>query len=387
MTKKHYSIAILIAAICSMSNISALTANATGMYILSPARRLESMMYCNSDGSYSGASPYKLTEGENGAAILTSGKEKALNILVITDGTPLEEYELSSSEVREQNAVFSGVHEIDYTYDAVMNFFDDETRQKIESYGENVRFYQFSHDTMPNGLPDAVNREIRSKMLENHHILDAIVYTEQLSFHARFSGNIVAHPSELCKTDKTRYTELLNQTIDDVKQIQAECKALRTDWDADVAEYVSTHDTQQLTESELNIALQEAGIQSDYELMKKGYEYAEKLEQVSEGAFAGAQAGFIETWDVKVTLSGNSCWDGIGNVNDDDVINSADASCILTASAKLGTGQSDSFTDAQKNSADVNADGKINAADAVLILQYTAVSGSGENISIASFAK
>lgn len=387
MAKKHYNVAILIAAICSMSNLSILKANATGMYILSPAKRLESMMYCNSDGTYSGASPYELTEGENGAAILTSGKEKALNILVITDGTPLEEYELSSSEVRSSNAVFSGVHEIDYVYDDVMDFFDDETRQKIASYGENVRFYQFSHDTMPNGAPDAVNREIRSMMLENHHILDAIVYTEQLSFHAKFSGNIVAHPSELCGTDHARYTELVNQNADAMKQIQAECKALLDDWNADVAEWESTHDIQQLTDSELIIALQEAGIQSDYELMKQGYEYAEKLEQASKGAFAGAQAGFVEAGNVKVTLSGNSCWDGIGNVNDDDVINAADASCVLLAAAEYGTGQSDSFTDTQRISADVNADGEINASDAVSILQYAAVSGSGQNITIADFAK
>ncbi len=67
----------------------------------------------------------------------------------------------------------------------------------------------------------------------------------------------------------------------------------------------------------------------------------------------------------------------LGNLNGDDAINAKDATMILIAAARLGTGGATGFTDEQANAADVNSDGAINAKDATAVLRYAAAVGTG----------
>lgn len=67
----------------------------------------------------------------------------------------------------------------------------------------------------------------------------------------------------------------------------------------------------------------------------------------------------------------------LGDVNQDGVVNAADASQILIEAAAIGAGKNASFTQVQNYSADVNGDGSINAGDASFILQYAAYQGVG----------
>lgn len=66
-----------------------------------------------------------------------------------------------------------------------------------------------------------------------------------------------------------------------------------------------------------------------------------------------------------------------GDVNGDDVINSADAAAILMEAARTGAGFDESFSPDTFKLADVNGDGKISSADASLILTYAAQDGAG----------
>ncbi|MBR2085732.1 MAG: hypothetical protein IJ906_01100, partial [Oscillospiraceae bacterium] len=67
----------------------------------------------------------------------------------------------------------------------------------------------------------------------------------------------------------------------------------------------------------------------------------------------------------------------LGDVNRDGSINAKDASEVLIASAKAGTGQHLGLTDVQQKAADVDRDGNINAVDASWILLYAAAIGTG----------
>lgn len=68
----------------------------------------------------------------------------------------------------------------------------------------------------------------------------------------------------------------------------------------------------------------------------------------------------------------------LGDLNQDNVINSEDAALVLQTAAMLGVGGGDNLNVGQEYSADVNGDGKINSEDASWILQYSAATGSGE---------
>ena len=75
----------------------------------------------------------------------------------------------------------------------------------------------------------------------------------------------------------------------------------------------------------------------------------------------------------------------LGDVNGDSDINAKDATMILIAAAKVGTGGVTGLTVEQEKTADVNADGMINAKDANTILRYAATVGTGAKAKIADF--
>lgn len=67
----------------------------------------------------------------------------------------------------------------------------------------------------------------------------------------------------------------------------------------------------------------------------------------------------------------------LGDVNENSVVDAADAARLLTAAAATGSGGSSGLTAQQEKNADVNRSGGFDAADAALILQYAAAVGSG----------
>ncbi|MCR5717459.1 MAG: dockerin type I repeat-containing protein [Oscillospiraceae bacterium] len=67
----------------------------------------------------------------------------------------------------------------------------------------------------------------------------------------------------------------------------------------------------------------------------------------------------------------------LGDVNQDGSVNASDATMVLIAAARLGTGTDPKLTASQKRAADVNQDGVINAVDATFILRHAAAVGTG----------
>ncbi len=67
----------------------------------------------------------------------------------------------------------------------------------------------------------------------------------------------------------------------------------------------------------------------------------------------------------------------IGDVNSDSIINAKDATEILIAAAKIGTGNPNDLSKEQEAVADVNDDGAINAIDATIVLRYASAVGTG----------
>ncbi|MBQ8010009.1 MAG: leucine-rich repeat protein [Oscillospiraceae bacterium] len=67
----------------------------------------------------------------------------------------------------------------------------------------------------------------------------------------------------------------------------------------------------------------------------------------------------------------------LGDVNQDNVVDSLDAANILIAAALVGADMDSGLSDAQKIAADTNKNGTFGAEDAALVLQYAAAVGSG----------
>lgn len=67
----------------------------------------------------------------------------------------------------------------------------------------------------------------------------------------------------------------------------------------------------------------------------------------------------------------------MGDVNGDALIDSRDASAVLSEYARTSTNQAASFTEMQTKAADVNGDGKVNSVDASKILAYYALTATG----------
>ena len=70
----------------------------------------------------------------------------------------------------------------------------------------------------------------------------------------------------------------------------------------------------------------------------------------------------------------------LGDTNNDNMVNSSDASNVLVEYSNLSTGKPSTFSDEQKIAADVNSDGKIDASDASLILVYYSYVSTGGTI-------
>lgn len=68
----------------------------------------------------------------------------------------------------------------------------------------------------------------------------------------------------------------------------------------------------------------------------------------------------------------------LGDVNQDDSVNSSDASLVLEEYSRLQTGNPSSFTATKRDSADVNKDGRIDSTDASKILEYYAEASTGK---------
>ena len=79
-----------------------------------------------------------------------------------------------------------------------------------------------------------------------------------------------------------------------------------------------------------------------------------------------------------------SAWDGVGDMNEDGVVNAEDATAILIEAAKGGTGNG-TLTKYDAQFADVNSDGIVNAKDATIILCYSAAKGAGSALTLEEY--
>ena len=77
----------------------------------------------------------------------------------------------------------------------------------------------------------------------------------------------------------------------------------------------------------------------------------------------------------------------LGDVNEDGMINSSDATAILVAYSAMSTGEPSGLTDAQIIAADVDFNDKIDASDATEVLQYYSYLSTGGKDSPDQFFK
>ncbi|MBE6861452.1 MAG: hypothetical protein E7497_00935 [Ruminococcus sp.] len=89
-----------------------------------------------------------------------------------------------------------------------------------------------------------------------------------------------------------------------------------------------------------------------------------------------AQA-YAEKYGYKFESLGEYVETILGDIDGDGVINSSDASNVLTAYALIATGGDSPFTDEQMKAADVNNDGAVDSSDASSILAYYAYTATG----------
>ena len=75
----------------------------------------------------------------------------------------------------------------------------------------------------------------------------------------------------------------------------------------------------------------------------------------------------------------------LGDVDADKAVNANDATAILVAAARVGTGTDSGLSAEARAAADINNDGVINAKDANIILRYAAAVGIGEKLDIRDF--
>ena len=85
-----------------------------------------------------------------------------------------------------------------------------------------------------------------------------------------------------------------------------------------------------------------------------------------------------------VDLDGNGSYETelaeyfmLGDVNLDGSVNAKDASEVLIAAARIGTGQKTGLSESRQKAADADHNGNINAVDATWILRYAAAIGTG----------
>ncbi|MCR4644158.1 MAG: endonuclease [Oscillospiraceae bacterium] len=78
---------------------------------------------------------------------------------------------------------------------------------------------------------------------------------------------------------------------------------------------------------------------------------------------------------------------GLGDLNEDGIVNASDAALILIAAASIGAEGSSGLNAAQEQAADVNGDGIINASDAAIVLIYAAAAGAGQHVSLSDYIR
>ena len=96
---------------------------------------------------------------------------------------------------------------------------------------------------------------------------------------------------------------------------------------------------------------------------------------------------FTRTRTSEYQYSYSDIWDGVGDLDSDNIVNASDAAKILIAAAAAGAGGDYGLTEAQMAAADLNGDNIVNASDAALVLIYAAYVGAGGTDSLPDYLK
>lgn len=100
-------------------------------------------------------------------------------------------------------------------------------------------------------------------------------------------------------------------------------------------------------------------------------------------AFANSDSAEIKIYPISSSVPVGSYTINLdilrGDVNDDGIIDSSDASAVIRHYATYSIGVDDGFTELQRRKADFNCDGIVNASDSSAILRYYSEISSGKN--------
>ncbi len=173
------------------------------------------------------------------------------------------------------------------------------------------------------------------------------------------------------------------------RQMEVEDRAEEfwVDWRMMLEDWEHTVSARQMTNAEYWAARQEAGIETDYEIICIAEQFADEIREIYGNAY-GAQCRVDFTLkETHRAYDGGSVWADIGDCNMDHAVDAQDAAMVLQLAAAMGAGETPRLTDEQRDRADVNRDDVMNATDASSILRYAAARGSGEMQSFAEMVR
>lgn len=262
-------------------------------------------------------------------------------------------------------------------------------------YGEFCRFYRVK---CKSGLQD-IYRIARRVSQSNASVLDTLMLERSTLGKCEWDGTYTLTLNHDL-TDKYRNGEINEQNLEEM--FPNAYKRIKED-----SEWLATR------KNEYSAFEQEFSIQ-EQELAEKGYSdrdiRAIKLQSLNSKhltspdswtmyAIDAATSVYVEYKNQLSSFSPNfemydwgivyrtySAWNGVGDMNEDNIINSMDATEILIESARTGTGQA-TLSTYESQFGDINCDGKVNAEDAAIILRYSAVIGTGSLLSLEEFYK
>lgn len=170
-------------------------------------------------------------------------------------------------------------------------------------------------------------------------------------------------------------------------EVEDRAEAFWVDWRMMLEEWERTVSAREMTAAEYRTARQDAGIETDYEIICIAEQFADEIRGIYGDAY-GAQCRVDFTLkETHRAYDGASVWADIGDCNMDHAVDAQDAAMVLQIAAAMGAGETPRLTDAQRDRADVNRDDVMNATDASCILRYAAARGSGEVQSFAEMAR
>lgn len=343
-----------LTAICCMSGMAALTANAE-MEI----------------GGYDKYLSYE--ETEDNEAYFRFG-DRVSEFLIVTDGTAPTEEELETELLNDVWEYYMGFPEFTLApspYNTTQRTMSAELEAELAAYGENTKVFKVNVDR---DFGDCALILTRKFMIEHDYVLDIIQLTADHEGTASWNGSFY------CKFKEDMDSADL---FDHWNQIKGS---------GEIAAVLQEYERHNQLELTLSVLKAYAGMTEEEEAEFRTENSMLTSYEMIDAAFKAAQSAMEEHSDEVELISPNfafgsnqklnyykssNLWDGCGDFDENAEVNAADAAAILAHASKAGSSHiTVRLTDAQYDAGDVNCDGYVNSSDAAKVLEYAAAAGT-----------